>query len=182
MSRPPRATAVALTPDRLRDALACFAAGVTVITTRVDGRPTGVTASSFTSVALEPPLVLVCLQKRVAAHAAILEQRTFVVNALGAGQIELGRRFAGLLPLEGDRFSDVPHQLAPTGDPLLTGCPAWVACRLRERHQGGDHTILVGEVVAAGVANAAPPLLYHQRQWCVGRPVESAHVAQGEAR
>ena len=137
-------------PDRFKQVLAQVAAGVTVVTARAaDDQPIGVTASSFTSVSLDPPLVLVCLQKRLFAHRAIIERGTFAVSVLAVEQVELGMRFAGLLPGIEDRFAGLPVTTAMTGNPILPDCLAWVDCRLWNLYDGGDHSILVGEVLAA---------------------------------
>ncbi len=152
-------------PDDFKRAMAQFASGVTVVTTRYGGVPVGVTASSFTSLSLDPPLVLVCLAKRLFTHKAIAESGVFAVNVLGAHQVELGMRFAGMRPEIKDRFADLHTTTAVTGSPLLPDTLAWVDCTVWAMYDGGDHTIFVGEVQDLAVSDLDRPLLYHNRLW-----------------
>ncbi len=145
--------------------LAQFASGVTVVTTLAEGQPIGMTASSFSSLSMEPPLVLVCLNKKLYTHQVIEQSGVFAVNILGAGQRELGMRFAGMLPNIPDRFAGLDHFTAVTGAPILPEVLGWVDCRLWAQYDGGDHSIFVGEVVAVNAAEADTPLLYHNRLW-----------------
>lgn len=148
-----------------RQAMSQFASGVTVVTTVENGTPYGLTASSFTSLSMDPPLVLVCLSKRLETHATIERAGVFAVNILSAAQRELGMRFAGLLPDVDDRFAGLEWRSATTGAPLLNHCLAWVDCRLHAVHEGGDHSIFVGRVEAVGEVQPGEPLLYHNRTW-----------------
>lgn len=154
-------------------AMSQFASGVTVVTTRYGETPIGVTASSFTSLSLEPPLVLVSLSKKLFTHKAIAETGVFAVNVLSAQQLEIGMRFAGLKPEITDRFADLKTFTAVTGCPLLPDSLAWVDCSLWAMYDGGDHTIFVGEVKDLSVSDLDMPLLYHNRLW---RRSESLHV------
>lgn len=153
-------------PWTLRQAMAQFATGVTVVTTVEGGRPYGLTASSFASLSMDPPLVLVCLSKRLETHGTIEKSGVFAINILSAAQREHGMRFAGMLPGVEDRFDGVEWTAAATGSPLLAGCLSWVDCRVWKIHDGGDHSIFVGDVQAVGVSESGePPLLYHNRLW-----------------
>jgi len=152
-------------PDDFKRAMAQFASGVTVVTTRYGGVPLGVTASSFTSLSLDPPLVLVSLAKRLFTHKAIAESGVFAVNVLGAHQVELGMRFAGMRPEIKDRFAGLHTTTAVTGSPLLPDTLAWVDCTVWAMYDGGDHTIFVGEVQDLAVSDLDRPLLYHNRLW-----------------
>ena len=152
-------------PWQLRQAMAQFATGVTVVTTIEGSEPRGLTASSFASLSMAPPLVLVCLSKRLDAHQIIESTGIFAVNILSARQVDLGMRFAGLMPEVNDRFEGIDWTTASTGAPLLPGCLAWVDCRLRNVYEGGDHSIFVGEVQDVGVTDEGEPLLYHNRLW-----------------
>ncbi len=153
-------------PDLFREAMSRFASGVTVVTSNRGDLRVGITASSFVSVSADPPMVLVCLTRVHPAHSVIEEVRAFAVNILGAHQLEIGLRFAGLRPEITDRFLGLACALGVTGSPLLVDSLASLDCRLVKTHEGGDHAILIGEVVHAQVAGDGPPLLYHQRAWC----------------
>jgi flavin reductase (DIM6/NTAB) family NADH-FMN oxidoreductase RutF len=155
---------MAVDPEAFKQAMSQFASGVTVVTTVHEGRRHGLTASAFTSLSLDPPLVLVCIGRRLKTHDLIAEAGVFAVNVLGAHQLELGKRFAGLTPVK-DRFQGLVTATAETGSPLLPDVLAWVDCRVRNVHEGGDHSIFVGEVVALSAAEAGAPLLYHNRVW-----------------
>lgn len=154
---------MALTLDQtdFKSALARFASGVTVVITRNgSGAFVGFTASAFSSVSLEPPLVLVCLQKDADSYAAFMNTDAFTVSILAAGQAGLAKRFATKSIDKLDGVSTVP---APdSGIPCIEGASAWLDCRMHSRADGGDHTILIGEVLAAGAADAQP-LLHFDR-------------------
>jgi flavin reductase (DIM6/NTAB) family NADH-FMN oxidoreductase RutF len=147
------------TTAELRRALGAFATGVTVVTTGGPAGVYGVTANSFTSVSLEPPLVLFCLQRRSPGRRLIEANGAFAVNVLAGDQERLGRRFASR-----DRgsamFDGVEHRLGATGAPILAGA-AHIECRLAGLHAAGDHVIVVGHVLGLGVDHAASPLLFH---------------------
>ena len=140
-----------------RQLLGRFATGVTVLTVSApDGRPHGMTASSLTSVSLEPPLVLVCVDHAARMHPLIVSAERFVVNVLAAGQEELSRRFAD--PHD-DRFDGVRYRATPDGTVYLDGVLAHIECRRETLHEAGDHTIVVGRVVGGG-AREGEPLVY----------------------
>lgn len=144
-------------PDEFRHILSHFASGVTVVTTwDADGRPTGLTASAFASVSLDPPLILVCVDHRAQCYPAIHASGRFAVNILAAEHETVSRRFAST---EADKFGSVPHRPGPLGLPLLTEALAHLECRTVHAYPGGDHTIFVGEVEAAQ-ARDGEPLLY----------------------
>jgi flavin reductase (DIM6/NTAB) family NADH-FMN oxidoreductase RutF len=141
-----------------RRALGQFASGVTVVTTRdAAGRPLGLTVSSFCSVSLHPPLVLVCIDRRSDANAGLDESGHFAVSVLSEEQEDVSRRFAAPGPgkFEGFRFVEGRYGL-----PLVPGALAHVQCRVRSRHEEGDHLVWVGEVQAVA-ASPGRPLLYH---------------------
>lgn len=157
---------MSIDPWKLRQAMAQFATGVTVVTTVEGGRPYGLTASSFASLSMDPPLVLVCLSKRLETHATIEKSGVFAINILSASQREFGMRFAGMLPDVEDRFAGIDWTTGATGSPLLAGCLSWVDCRVWKIHDGGDHSIFVGEAQDVGVSEGGEaPLLYHNRLW-----------------
>jgi flavin reductase (DIM6/NTAB) family NADH-FMN oxidoreductase RutF len=153
-----KGTAMPVSATEFRVALSQFPSGVTIVTTRgPDGRPCGLTASAFTSVSLDPPLVLVCVDHAAAAHPAFETHGWFAVNMLGTGQAPLSRRFA---LSGGDKFVGVPYREGRAGLPILDDVVAALECRIVHRYAGGDHTIFVGEVEGALVAGGAP-LVYH---------------------
>jgi flavin reductase (DIM6/NTAB) family NADH-FMN oxidoreductase RutF len=151
--------------ESFRAVMAQWASGVTVVTTVHEGQNVGITASSFSSVSLEPPRVLICVAKRLFTHKVIEATGVFAVNILGADQQELGMRFAGRVPEGQDRFAGLEVFTGKTGAPLLTGVLGWLDCRLHAAFDGGDHTIFVGDVVAASAVEAGDPILYYNRQW-----------------
>ncbi|MEP7273254.1 MAG: flavin reductase family protein [Acidobacteriota bacterium] len=142
-----------------------FASGVTVVTTTLDGRHYGLTVSAFTSVSLNPPLVLACIDKRLEAHGVIERGGIFAVNILCEEQLEIGRRFAGMIPEIIDRFDGIAYSTATTGSPILPDSLGWVDCSVWKVYDGGDHSIFVGEVLASSAAVEVLPLVYHNREW-----------------
>ncbi len=132
-----------------KQALSQFATGVTVITTRApSGQLIGITASSFNSVSLDPPLVLWSLATRSASMPVFRSNSHYVVNVLAASQLDLCTRFA---TVKGDRFEGVSHARGDSGMPVLDGALAWFECHNRSRYDEGDHVIFVGEVERCGV-------------------------------
>jgi flavin reductase (DIM6/NTAB) family NADH-FMN oxidoreductase RutF len=156
--------------DIFRNVLAQFASGVTIVTVQVEGQRHGLTVSSFTSVSLDPPLVLACIDKKLHSHRLIEKSGAFAVNILSRRQLDWGLRFAGLIPEIDDRFAGIDFKTAITGSPILPGCLAWADCKVYDIYDGGDHTIFVGEVVAGDApvnreASGGVPLLYYNRAW-----------------
>lgn len=152
-------------PQLFRQAMAQFASGVTVVTTVDGAQPFGITASSFSSLSLDPPLVLVCLARRLHSHSVIERSGVFAVNILSAHQAAWGMRFAGMQPDVVDRFAGIETRTAVTGSPLLPEVLCWLDCRVWNVYDGGDHSIFVGEVLAVDTSSADTPLLYHNRLW-----------------
>lgn len=145
-------------PATFRQLLGRFATGVTVLTTRTpEGEPIGMTASSVASVALEPPLVLVCVDRKHDMHAALGAARHFALNVLAADQEALSRRFA---ETEEHRFAGVAYRDGPEGCPVLDGVVGTIVCRREAAYPGGDHTIFVGRVTGGAVSDRRPLLYY----------------------
>lgn len=145
-----------------RRALGQFAAGVTVVTTRDGrGRSLGLTVTAFTSVSLEPPLVLICVDHRSETHVGFRHAGLFGVSILAEGQEDLSRRFAGG---GAAKFKGLELVEGTTGVPLVPGALAHLECRVSATHLAGDHTIYVGEVLAVKV-RPGRPLLYHDRDY-----------------
>lgn len=164
-----------LTPDfephHFRQALSRFATGVTVITTFAPGANkdaphsshfVGITASSFNSVSLSPPLVLWSLGHRASSLPLFHAGTHYVVNVLAADQLDLCQRFASG---QGDRFAQTDYSLGQAGLPILKGALAWFECHNRSRYEEGDHVIFVGEVERCGFADGRQPLVYQNSQF-----------------
>jgi flavin reductase (DIM6/NTAB) family NADH-FMN oxidoreductase RutF len=140
-----------------RRALGHFAAGVTVVTAKFDdGHVGGITVTAFTSLSLEPPLVLICIDKRARIHDRLQVGGNFAVNMLSQDQELVSRRFA---QSKEDPFHELGYRDGVGGAPLVDGAIASVECRIVELLPGGDHTIVIGEVEASEVREARP-LLY----------------------
>lgn len=162
-------------PADFRRALGQFASGVTVVTTRTAaGQPQGLTVSSFCSVSLDPPLVLVCIDKRAEATQGLSESRVFAVSVLAEGQQDVSHRFAfGGAERFGGHTPSTRDGLV-----LIPGAVAHLECRLASAHDAGDHFIYVGEVQALSV-QPGRPLLYHTG--CYQRLAEPAAPAAAAA-
>ena len=144
-----------------RDALACWASGVTVVTARHAGEPLGMTAASFSSLSLEPPLILVCVAKSAHSHEGLVHAPGFAVHVLGAGQAEMSAAFSQPGP---EKFAAHPTETGPFEVPLLPFGVARLVCDAHATLDGGDHTILIGRVVATALAGT-DPLLYCNRAY-----------------
>jgi len=130
-----------------RRTMAAFASGVTVVTTRWQGVAHAMTATAFCSVSLDPPLVLVCVSRQSRFHAAVTKSDGWSVSLLSAGQEPVARHFANSGRELQTQFDHIPHTWGPiTGAPLIEGALGWLEGTTYAVHDGGDHTILVGEV------------------------------------
>jgi flavin reductase (DIM6/NTAB) family NADH-FMN oxidoreductase RutF len=147
----------------LRDALGCFATGVTVVTCiDSEGRPFGLTANSFTSVSLDPPLLLVCVHRDAASAAALTNASHFAVNVLQTGQQPASIRFSTRAE---DRFGQGDWSEGEYGAPVLTESLSVFECERESMHEGGDHHILVGRVLKASFDPSLDPLLYFRGKY-----------------
>lgn len=150
---------MAISNDEFRAALSRFPSGVTVATTKdSEGAFHGITVSAFCSLSLDPPLVLICIEKSAGSHDALYEAKAFVVNILSSTQIDLSEQFAALMP---DKFNGVSYRLGIEGMPVLEGVVASLECRLKQVCDGGDHTIFIGSVENVSI-NDGLPLVYSQ--------------------
>ena len=142
-----------------RSVLGRFATGITVVTT-VDrrGRDVGMTVSAFSSVSLDPPLVLICIGHDASAYSALSKATHFIANILSEGQEAVARRFA---ESEGDRFGGIGFERGKNGAVVLLDVLGYVECEIVARHEAGDHDIIVGAVQVA-VAEEGKPLLYYR--------------------
>ena len=150
-------------PRTLRDALGCFATGVTVVTgAGSDGRPAGLTVNSFTSVSLDPPLLLVCVAKAAASAATLVEATHFAVNVLQTGQQPESIRFS---TRDQDRFGNTAWTVGEAGAPILADSLGVFECERFAVHDGGDHHILIGRVAKASFDAGLDPLLYFRGKY-----------------
>jgi len=151
-------------PRQLRDTLGCFATGVTVVTSVTpDGELLGLTANSFNSVSLSPPLVLFSLHRNAFSLSAFERAGCFAINVLRDTQKDLSNVFAKALA---DKWSGVRYDVWDTGAPILTDCLANFECRTHATHDGGDHVIFVGEVMRMMRNAQGAPLLYYRGSYC----------------
>jgi len=145
-----------------RSALGTFATGITVITTRGEDHLFGMTANAFSSVSLDPPLVLVCVISGTIGAESIERNGIFAVNMLGSDQEPISRYFASKDRPRGlEAFDEIPHTMAATGSPILEGAAGFLDCRLHATHEAGDHVIFIGEVLALGSDPEVQPILFH---------------------
>jgi flavin reductase len=147
-----------------RAALGRFASGITIMSTLQDGVAHAMTANAFTSVSLDPPLVLVCVDKGVRMHAAVLDCGFWAISVLAEDQQPIAERFARSGRNLYTQFDGIGTTAGPkTGCPTVDGALSWLECRTWATYDGGDHTIVVGEVLSLGSGPAADPgaLLYY---------------------
>lgn len=152
-----------INPDTLRDALRFWATGVAIVAAAHEGQRHGMTANSFTSLSLDPPLVLVSLEKRTCTHELVSRSGAYAVSVLPQDLEALSSRFAGRQSEDSDRFAGVETSTRRTGSPILKDALAFFDCRVESAHDAGTHTIFVGQVLVAGLAESQPPLLYFNR-------------------
>lgn len=163
---------------QLRNVLGSFVTGVTVVTTRdAEGKLHGLTANSFSSVSLDPPLVLWSQATSAGSHPAFRDAERFTINILAENQYGLANHFATRSP---DKFSGIDHDLGVDGLPLLRDCSAWLECKVVSRFPGGDHVIFVGSVENIR-QSASRPLVFGGGQYLVADPHDLGHAPQGTA-
>jgi len=148
-----------------RDAMARHAAGVSVVSARQSGGFRGLTATSFTSASLEPPLVLVCLDRFAQTRDAVADAGEFNVSVLARDQEFLAERFSARAPLVDLSWREVPHRLGGNGLPIVEGAVAWFECRLQEMRTAGDHDVALGLVIDSGWAPGDPLILWDRAFW-----------------
>jgi flavin reductase len=147
---------------QLRSMMGRFATGVTVVGARHGPLLAGMTANAIASISIDPPLMMASIARKAETHVAIVGSHAFAVSVLRREQRDLADCFAQ--PTTADklkRFCDAPWHEAETGSPILEGALAYFDCRLTARHDGGDHEIFIGEIVAAGYREDAEPLLWY---------------------
>jgi len=155
----------AIEPLRFREALGHYASGITVITSHCDGEPLGFTCQSFYSVSMNPPLVSFSVMSNSASYPGIRKAGRFAVNILSGEQVGISNQFARRGT---DKWQGVDRQASPLGNPIIAGSLHWLDCEIHAEHAAGDHLIVIGEVKALNLqeAAAAQPLLYFKGQYC----------------
>ena len=145
----------------LRSMMGRFATGVTVVAARRGPLLAGMTANAIATISMDPPLMMASINTRSETHQGIIESHAFAVSVLSSGQRGIAECFAQpTTAAKLRRFCDAPWHEAETGSPILDGSIAYFDCRLIERHPGGDHTLFIGEIVAAGFEEEGDPLIY----------------------
>lgn len=152
-------------PEVLRQAMRYWTTGVTVVTSTFKGTQHGMTVSSFTSVSLNPPQVLISLAENTRTYELVLHSRIFGVTILSEDQQAVSDRFAGRIPDEQDRLSGLETFTLTTGAPLIMGGLAYFDCRVVTTLGSGSHTIFIGEVLQASNGPSGNPLLYYNRNY-----------------
>jgi flavin reductase (DIM6/NTAB) family NADH-FMN oxidoreductase RutF len=145
-----------------RHAMSHFASGVTIMTTTVAGRMHGMTVSAFASQSLDPLLILVSVERSTTMHRLVIESRAFAINILGEQGEGTARFFADNARLDGPEFQEGAYHLGVTGSPLLEEATAYLEATLDATLEAGDHTVMVGRVVALNVVRDAAPLIYYR--------------------
>ena len=146
----------------MRDLMARFATGVSVVAARHGPQLAGMTANAIASISVDPPLMMASIGRKAETHGGIVGSHAFAISILAADQQALAECFAR--PTTASKltgFCGAAWHEAETGSPILEGAIAYFDCRLLERHDGGDHTIFIGEIVAAGYREDAEPLLWY---------------------
>ena len=155
----------AIEPLSFREALGHYASGITVITSHLDDEPIGFTCQSFYSVSMSPPLVSFSVMSSSASYPKIRQAGRFAVNILSGEQVRISNQFARRGT---DKWHGVEWQTSPLGNPIIAGSLHWLDCEIHAEHAAGDHLIVIGEVKALNLQEAAAtqPLLYFKGQYC----------------
>ena len=151
--------------QEFRDVMARLPSGVVVVSARHGSGYRGLTASSMVAISVEPPMVLVGLEREATTRLAVVEGKAFNVSVLTRMQEFIAERFAGRAPAVDTVWREVPHRLGTNGIPLIDGCAAWLECSLVEVHPAGDHDICVGKVEAAVQGSGDPLILWDRSFW-----------------
>ncbi|MBI4850257.1 MAG: flavin reductase family protein [Acidobacteria bacterium] len=151
---------MSVTKEAFKQTMSCWASGITVVTIKHEDGLLAMTASSFTSLSAEPPLILVAVNKNARIHSKIAEQKAFGVMILSSTQEEISNGGAGFRGPEGSFLPGISFRQEITGAPILDDCLAWMDCSLDASYEAGDHTIYVGKLEATGSFQGEPLLWY----------------------
>ncbi len=154
-----------LDAEQLRTAMRAWTSGVAIVTATYDGEQHGMTVSSFTSISLEPPLIVISLQTSSRTHEMVSRAKAFGVTILAASQEELSERFANRPPGRNHKLDGLATVTLVTGAPLIEGGLAWLDCRVKQAVPVGMNTLFIGEVVAVRGDDHDAPLVYHDRTY-----------------
>lgn len=154
-----------LDPEQLRQAMRGWSCGVTIVTASFNGEQHGMTVSSFTSIALDPPLIIISLQTKSRTHDMVTGAGAFAVTILASGQQELSDRFAGRAPDNEDRLAGLETETLVTGAPFIKGGLSYLDCKVMQAIPVGTNTLFLAEVVAARGDGTGEPLVYHDRKY-----------------
>jgi len=167
---------MSVTQAEFRRAMGCFATGVTVITVDYEGDVHGMTANAFTSVSLDPLLVLVCVDHKARTHAHLHSKKRFGVNVLAENQHNISQYYArpGDTHQRAEQEAGARFDRTAHGTPVLYGALAYLECRLHTAQDAGDHTIFIAEVEDVVVREGDPLLFYRGNYRAIGAPSESS--------
>jgi flavin reductase (DIM6/NTAB) family NADH-FMN oxidoreductase RutF len=154
-----------LDPEQLRQAMRAWTSGVTVVTASHAGEQHGMTVSSFTSIALQPPLIIISLQTDSRTNELIARANAFAVTILADGQQDISDRFAGRMSDISDRLADLETETLVSGASFIKGGLAYLDCRVTQAFAVGSNTLFLAEVVAARGNGEGIPLVYHDRKY-----------------
>jgi flavin reductase (DIM6/NTAB) family NADH-FMN oxidoreductase RutF len=154
-----------LDPEQLRQSMRAWTSGVTIVTASHAGEQHGMTVSSFTSIALEPPLIIISLQTSSRTHDLVVQANDFAVTILADDQQDVSDRFAGRISDTEDRLAGIETETLVTGAPFIKGGLAYLDCRVTETIAVGTNTLFLAEVVAARGNGEGEPLVYHDRKY-----------------
>lgn len=154
-----------LDPEALRSAMRAWSAGVTIVTAVHEGEMHGMTVNSFTSISLEPPLLIISLQQHTRTHELVMKSRAFGLTILSSEQVKVSDLFAGRMPEVEDRIAAVKTETLVTGSPLIVGGLAWLDCRVLQTYDAKQTTLFIAEAVAARGTGSGEPLIYHNREY-----------------
>ena len=147
--------------DLFKELMRRFAAGVTLVTFNENKKFGGLTVSSFCSLSMDPPLVLICIDRKIASHDSLEKTGTFGVNICNSKQGKLAWDFANSKIDKNELIKSLPHTLTELGTPLLDGCLATMECKITQKYDGGDHTVFIGQVEEGKFDGNAKPLVYY---------------------
>ena len=147
--------------DLFKELMRRFAAGVTLVTFNENKKFGGLTVSSFCSLSMDPPLVLICIDRKIVSHDSLEKADTFGVNICNSEQGKLAWDFANSKIDKNELIKSLPHTLTELGTPLLEGCLATMECKITKKYDGGDHTIFIGQVEEGKFDENAKPLVYY---------------------
>jgi len=151
--------------DRLRSVMRKWASGVTVVSVKHNGKSHGMTVSSFTSISLDPPLVIISLMNESRTLRMILEANVFGITILSREQTEISSAFAGKVGDDEDRFANIDTITLTNGSPMIRGGLAYFDCRVKSINEYASNSLIIGEVIAAEVGEYDRPLLYFDQHY-----------------